>query len=68
MADRYTKLDRSAFSVTSFAEAEAEDRAYWFSLTPQQRLAALEVMRQRNYGYDPASDRISRTVEIARRP
>ncbi len=67
MADTRSKLDKSAFSVTSFAEAEEEDRAYWFSLAPQERLAALEQMRQINYGYDPASDRIQRTVEVAQR-
>lgn len=59
------RLDRSAFSVTSFAEAEEEDRAYWLSLTPQQRLEALEEMRQLNYVYNPASDRIQRTIEVA---
>ena len=67
MADARFKLDKTAFSVTTFAEAEEEDRAYWFSLSPQERLAALEVMRQLNYGYDPASDRIQRSVEVVQR-
>jgi hypothetical protein len=67
MADVHSRLDRSAFSVTSFAEAEEKDRAYWFSLAPQDRLVALEEMRQINYAYDPASDRIQRTVEVAQR-
>ena len=67
MANAQPRLDRSAFSITSFVEAEEQDRTYWFSLTPQDRLAALEQMRQINYAYDPASDRIQRTVEVARR-
>ena len=67
MADARFRLDKSAFSVTSFAEAEEKDRAYWFSLAPQERLAALEEMRQINYGYDPASDRIQRILEVAQR-
>lgn len=65
MARMKSILDRSAFSVSSFDEAEKEDQAYWLSLTPEERLAALEKMRQINYDYDPASDRIQRVIEIA---
>lgn len=67
MAHTRLRMDKSAISVASFSEAEEEDRKYWFSLTPQERLAALEEMRQINYGYNPTSDRIQRTLEIARR-
>ena len=66
MADEST-VDRSAFSVSTFSEAADEDKAYWLSRTPQERLAALEQMRQINYGYDPVSDRIQRTIEVAER-
>lgn len=65
MARASLGLDKSAFCVKSFAEAEEEDRAYWHSLSPQERLAALEKMRQLNYDYDPAADRIQRTLEVA---
>lgn len=65
MARMKSILDRSAFSVSSFDEAEKEDQAYWLSLTPEERLNALEKMRQINYDYDPASDRIQRVIEIA---
>ena len=68
MEDKGLRLDKTAFSVTTFAEAEAQDRAYWLSLTPQERVAVLEQMRQINYGYDPATDRIQRSVEVAERP
>ena len=67
MATERFKLDKSAFSVTTFKQAEADDRAYWWSVSPQQRLAALEQMRQINYGYDPATDRIQRTLEVIAR-
>lgn len=63
---RFT-LDTSAYSVASFAEVAEHDRACWMSLDPQARLAALEEMRQINYGYDPDSDRIQRTAEVAQR-
>ena len=61
------EMDRSAFSVTSFAEADREDKAFWTEKTPQERLAALEQMRQINYAYDPVADHIQRTFEVAER-
>ena len=67
MADEST-VDRSAFSVSTFSEAADEDKAYWLSRTPQERLAALEQMRQINYGYDPISDRMQRTLDVVKRP
>lgn len=57
--------DRSDSTVfSSFAEREAADRAYWHSRTPQERVAALELMRQKAYGYDPATARLQRVLEI----
>ena len=67
MADSRFKLDPTAFSVTSFTEADDADRVYWLSVDPQTRVAALEAMRQINYGYDPVSDRIQRTIEVVQR-
>ena len=67
MATSRFTLDTSAFSVTSFDEAEDQDRDYWLSVDPQTRVAALEQMRQINYGYDPASDRIQRVIEVVQR-
>jgi hypothetical protein len=66
MTDKST-VDRSAFSVSSFDEAAKDDKAHWLSKTLQERLAALERMRQINYAYDPVSDRIQRTLEVAER-
>lgn len=62
------RLDRTAlFVFSSFAEAEAADRAYWHSRTPLERLEALELMRQSAYGYeDPTASRLERVLEFAR--
>lgn len=49
---------------SSSDEIEAAARAYWHSRTPEERLAALELMRQKAYGYDPAIARIQRVLEI----
>ena len=67
MVNQSHKLDKTVLSVTSFAEADKEDKAYWLSKTPHERLTALERMRQINYAYDPVSDRIQRTIEVAER-
>ena len=60
------KVDKEAFSVlSSFEEADAADKAYWHSKTPQERMAALELMWQINYGYDPTTERLQRVLEVA---
>jgi len=58
------RVDRSAFSVTTLAEAEANDLDYWRSLGPDERLAALELSRQIAYGYDPSARGFSRFFEV----
>ena len=60
------RVDKEAFSVlSSFEEADEVDKAYWHSKTPQERMAALELMRQINYGYDPTTERLQRVLEVA---
>ena len=60
------RMDKEEFSVlTSFEEADAADKAYWHSKTPQERMEALELMRQINYGYDPTTERLQGVLEIA---
>jgi hypothetical protein len=60
------RLDKTAFEVfSSFEKAEAADRAYWHSRTPEERLLAIELMRQSAYGYDPATARLQRVLEFA---
>ena len=60
------KVDKGTLSVlSSFKEADAADKAYWHSKSPQERMEALELMRQINYGYDPTTERLQRVLEIA---
>jgi hypothetical protein len=65
MIDDSSSLDRSAFSVTTLSD-QSDDRAYWQSQSPEQRLAAVEQLRQLNYDYDPA-ERLQRVLEVAQR-
>jgi hypothetical protein len=61
------KVNRSAFSVVSSKEQEMEERTYWHDKTPAQRLEALEITRQMVYGYNPATTRLQRVLEVVTR-
>jgi len=56
-------LDRNAFSVGTLDDDDA--RRYWQAATAEDRLAALEFLRQVMYGYDPVTDRVQRVLEVA---
>ncbi|MEJ2647502.1 MAG: hypothetical protein P8016_03715 [Sedimentisphaerales bacterium] len=64
--NEFPKLDRTAFSVGSVFD-ESDEKAYWLSKTPEERLEAVELMRQIIYGYDPSTTRLQRVFEIAQR-
>ncbi len=55
-------LDRSVLTVTTLAQADADDRTYWRCKTPLERLQALELMRQVAYQYDPVTTRLQRIL------
>lgn len=55
-----------AARLLSRQEAEREDRVFWHSKTPAERLAAAEQLRQVAYGYDAATARIQTVVVRAR--
>ena len=61
----FESVDRRAFRVDTLT-AESDEKAYWHSRTPLERLQALEMMRQINYGYDPATARLQRFFEVAK--
>jgi hypothetical protein len=65
-ASEYSKLQKTAFTVGDVREP-SDEKAYWLSKTPAQRLEALEWMRQTIYGYDPSATRLQRVLEIAQR-
>ncbi|GEM_PF-483286 len=58
------RLNKSVITVSSLTD-ESDEKEYWFLTTPQERLTALEIMRQINYGYDPTTARLQRFFEIA---
>lgn len=61
------RMDKTVFSIGTLEE-QGDDREYWASKTPAERLQALEFMRQVMYGYDPDTTRLQRIFTIAHRP
>ena len=57
------QIDKKSFSVVSLKD-ESDEKAYWLAKTPQERLEALELMRQIVYNYDPAATRLQRVFTI----
>ena len=57
---------RTFGAYQSFAEADAELRAYWQSRTPQERMAALEDLRIANYGEERINARIPRIFGVSK--
>jgi hypothetical protein len=62
----FPKLQRTAFRVASALEP-SDEKSYWLSKTPYERLEAVELMRQIIYGYDPSATRLQRVFEVAQR-
>jgi len=58
-----SKINKKAFSTSSLSD-ESDEKLYWLSKTPRERLIATELMRQINYGYDPTTARLQRVLEI----
>jgi hypothetical protein len=58
------RIDRKVFSVGLMSEIE-KDLTYWLSKTPEERIEAVEFLRQLIFGYDPATERLQRVFETA---
>ena len=65
-SNEFPKLDKTAFSVGSVFD-ESDEKAYWLSKTPEERLEAVELMRQIIYGCDPSTTKLQGVIEVAER-
>ena len=64
---QFPKIDRTALSVvSSFEEADRQDKEYWLSRTPHERLQYMELLRRINYG-SVATTGLQRVLEIVER-
>lgn len=62
-----TRMDKTAFQIADLCD-ESDARDYWKRQTPDERLLALETLRQVMYGYDPLTTRLQRFFEVAEFP
>lgn len=62
------RVDRRMICIATHAEAEAEaqDRTYWHSASPELRWQAVEVQRMIAYAYE-TPPRLQRILEITQR-
>jgi len=58
------QFNRDSFSVTSLDEKDS-DSNFWLSKTPEERILAVEFLRQLIFGYDPTTERLQRFFETA---
>ena len=57
------KMDKSRISISSLYE-KSDEKEFWQSKTPLERIKALESIRQIIYGYDPSTTRLQRILSI----
>jgi hypothetical protein len=63
-SNRQHETYRTFGAYQSFAEADAELRAYWQSRTPEERMEGLEDLRIANYGEETINARIPRVFGV----
>jgi hypothetical protein len=63
----FPRVDRSIVTVGNALD-KSDEKAFWLSKTPLDRLEAVEFLRQIAYGYDPTTTRLQRVLEIAEFP
>jgi hypothetical protein len=58
------KVDRNRLHVSRLSEP-VSDKDYWLSRTPSERLEALQMLRELNFGIDKANAGLQGVLEIA---
>lgn len=64
MNEKMPHLDKTALS-TGRIQDESEEKNYWLSKTPEERLEALEINRRMVYGEHESTSRLQRLLEVA---
>jgi hypothetical protein len=63
MGESLPKLDKRHFTITHLNDTN-EEKAYWLSRTPEERLAAIEISRRMVYGENASTSRLQRIFEV----
>jgi len=56
------RLDKKTLNITSFDDIE-EEKKYWLSKSPLERIKAIEINRRMVYGQDLVTSRLQRFFE-----
>ncbi len=62
--DNLPSLNKKIVNVTSL-DAIEEEKKYWFSKSPLERIEAIEINRRMIYGQDRVASRLQRFLETA---
>ena len=62
--DELPSLNKKIVNVTSLDDIE-EEKNYWFSKSPLERIEAIEINRRMIYGQDRVTSRLQRFFETA---
>lgn len=65
-ADNAYRLDKTAVRVRKLSDPD-DWSDYWKTKTTEERLRAIEAIRQMIYGYDPATTRLQRVARVTKR-
>src|SRR3989338_6828645 len=60
------RVEKTAIIVSPLSDP-SDDREYWLSRSPYERLQAVESLRQLNYGHGQSTARLQRVLEITQR-
>jgi hypothetical protein len=62
--DKLPSLNKKFVNVTSLDDIE-EEKKYWFSKSPLERIEAIEINRRMIYGQDRVTSRLQRFFETS---
>ena len=62
--DKIPRLNKKIVNITSLDDIE-EEKKYWFSKSPLERIEAIEINRRMIYGQDRVTSRLQRFFETA---
>lgn len=62
--EKIPRLNKKILRITSLDDTE-EERQYWLSRSPSERIEAVEINRRMVYGEDRATSRLQRFLEVA---
>ena len=62
--DKIPRLNKKIVHITSLDDIE-EEKKYWFSKSPLERIEAIEINRRMIYGQDRVTSRLQRFFETS---